>query len=149
MHGKDPLEALESLWTQHKAHKNIGTLPYVAIIEKTKECVASVKRYKIDIDLWQSGLSVAKVVQELHRLMADLRAAYAEVQQYIEHARGIAGGSSEDLRQRKKNWCNARKYWSDHVLEFIEEETDIPEAVGRVVAQVQKKTTIAGVRVKR
>ena len=137
VHGKDPLEALESLWTQHKAHKNIGTLPYAAIIEKTQECVASVKQYKIDVDLWEVGLSVAKVVKELHRLMADLRTAYADVQQYIGHARGIAGGSSEDLRQRKKNWCNARKYWSDNILEHVDDETAIPESVGRVVAQVQ------------
>ena len=137
VHGKDPLEALESLWTQHKAHKNIGTLPYATIIEKTQECVASVKRYKIDVDLWQVGLSVAKVVKELHRLMADLRTAYAEVQQYIGHARDIAGGSSEDLRTRKRNWCNARTYWVDNILEHIDDETEIPESVGRVVAQVQ------------
>ena len=136
MHGKDPLEVLEALWRQHGGHKNICKLPYTAVIEKTQECLASVKQYKIDVDLWQVGLSVAKVVKELHRLMADLRAAYAEVQQYIGHARDIAGGSSEDLRTRKRNWCNARTYWVDHILEHIDDETDIPESVGRVVAQV-------------
>ena len=137
MHGKDPLEALQSLWTQHKAHKNIGTLPYAAIIKKTQDCVASVKQYKVDIDLWQVGLSVAKVVLELLRLMEDLKTAYAEVQQYIGHARDIAGGSSEDLRTRKRNWCNARTNWVDNILQHIDDETEIPESVGRVVAQVQ------------
>ena len=94
------------------------------------------RQYKIDVDLWEVGLPVAKVVQELQRLTADLKGAYADVQQYIGHARGIAGGSSEDLRQRKKNWCNARKYWSDNILDHFD-ETAIPDSVGRVVAQVQ------------
>jgi hypothetical protein len=137
VHGKDPLEVLESLWTRHQSHKNIGTLPYDKVIRHTKECLAKVREYKTDIDVWEVGLPVADVKKELNKLMEDLKGAYADVQQYIGHARGIAGGSSEDLRQRKKNWCNARKYWSDHVLEHIEDETDIPEAVGRVVAQVQ------------
>ena len=137
VHGKDPLEVLESLWTRHQKHKNIGTLPYDKVIRHTKECLAKVREYKTDIDVWEVGLPVADVKKELNKLMEDLKSAYADVQQYIGHARGIAGGSSEDLRQRKKNWCNARKYWSDHVLEHIEDETDIPEAVGRVVAQVQ------------
>ena len=137
MHGNDPLGVLEALWKQHGSHKNVAKLPYPAVIEKTQECLASVRQYKIDVDLWEVGLSVAKVVQELHRLMADLKAAYAEVQQYIGHARGIAGGSSEDLRTRKRNWCNARTYWVDNILEHIDDETEIPESVGRVVAQVQ------------
>ena len=95
------------------------------------------REYKTDIDVWEVGLPVADVKKELNKLMEDLKGAYADVQQYIGHARGIAGGSSEDLRQRKKNWCNARKYWSDNILEHIDDEHAIPEAVGRVVAQVQ------------
>ena len=70
---------LESLWRQHGSHKNIGKLPYTAVIEKTQECLASVRQYKIDVDLWEVGLPVAKVVQELQRLIADLKGAYADV----------------------------------------------------------------------
>ena len=94
------------------------------------------RQYKTDIDAWEVGLPVASVKTELIKLMEDLKGAYADVQQYIGHARGIAGGSTEDLRQRKKNWCNARRYWSDNILDH-NDETAIPDSVVRVVAQVQ------------
>ena len=127
---------LEALWRQHGSHKNIGKLPYTEIIEKAKQCLALVSQYKVDVDVWEVGLPPESVVKELQRLIVDLEGSYADVQKYIVHARGIAGGETDELRQQKKNWCNARRYWSDNILDH-NDETPIPDSVCRVVAQVQ------------